>query len=426
MNRLSVSMIALLLLIGLNMAMCDGATKPNVILIIADDHGYPDYGFMGSQHARTPNLDKIASESLLYTRGYVMPVCSPSLACLLTGRFPHDHGLTGNDLADPKQRASRQPLAEQLLQNPLILPRAVSEAGYLTYQAGKLWNVTYSEVGFTDGMTNTAGRHGDAGLKIGREGMKPILEFMDSAREQDKPFFIWYAPMMPHDPHNAPERLLSKYRGRGPTAAAEAYFAMVEWFDQTCGELDRYLHENQLTDNTVILYLADNGWDAANGRQGKRAKLSPYELGVRTPMFVRWPAAVTPRRDDETLASIVDIAPSILKITGAQSSEDLPGLNLLDLDAMVARQSIFLESFTHDIADLKQPGKSLTARVIIHGWSKLLVPGIAAPTMTAAARPDGIELFDLSSDPQETNNLVAKDSAEVERLTKLLDAWWKP
>ena len=108
------------------------APKPNIILIISDDHGFPDYGFMGNKIVRTPNLDRIASQSLLYTRGYVMPVCSPSLACLLTGKLPHLNGITGNDLAkttfpvEPK-KATRDLLARQLLGNSLILPKALSE-----------------------------------------------------------------------------------------------------------------------------------------------------------------------------------------------------------------------------------------------------------------------------------------------------------
>jgi arylsulfatase A-like enzyme len=278
--------------------------KPNVILIISDDQGFPDYGFMKSKIAKTPNLDRIASESLLYTRGYVMPVCSPSLATLLTGKMPHEHGITGNDLAG--DRKSRDPLAKKLLGNSLTLPKSVTDAGYLSFQTGKLWNVTYKDVGFTRGMTATAGRHGDAGLTIGRKGMKPIFDFIETAKAEKKPFFIWYAPLLPHDPHTPPERIFKKYKGKGPTEKAEKYFAMVEWFDETCGELDAYLQKEGLKENTVILYLADNGWDAELGYDGTRAKLSPFELGIRTPMFIRWPGKVKPLRDDETLASILE------------------------------------------------------------------------------------------------------------------------
>jgi uncharacterized sulfatase len=404
--------------------------KPNIILIISDDQGFSDYGFMGNQTARTPNIDRIASQSKLFTRGYATPVCSPSLACLLTGKLPHQHGITGNDLAAPKPakagpRPGRDPLAKQLLGNSLILPKALTEAGYLTFQSGKLWNTTYQGVGFTHGMTDTAGRHGDAGLNIGRKGMKPLFDFIDDARKQEKPFFVWYAPMLPHEPHNPPADLLAKYQNKGLTPAAEKYYAMVEWFDQTCGELDEYLKSKQLADNTVILYLTDNGWDASLGRSSKRSKLSPYELGIRTPMFVRWPGKVEPRRDDETLASIIDFAPTILKLAGVKAPADLPGLNLLDDAAMRSRKSVFVEAYTHDIADLSAPPKSLIAQVVISGWSKLVIPGPARPDKPHSSAPAEIELFDLKSDPLEKVNIAAKNPDEVKRLQAIQDAAWK-
>jgi len=399
-----------------------GAERPNVILIISDDQGFPDYGFMGNKAVSTPNLDRMASEGLLYTRGYVMPVCSPSLATLLTGKLPHEHGITGNDLAG--DRKAREPLAKRLLGNSLTLPKALTEAGYLTFQTGKLWNVTFKEVGFTYGMTDTAGRHGDAGLKIGREGMKPIYDFIETAKAEKKPFFIWHAPLLPHDPHTPPERIFKKYKGKGPTNKAEKYFAMVEWFDETCGELDAYLEKERLKENTVILYLADNGWDAERGYDGNRAKLSPFELGIRTPMFVRWPGKVKPLRDDETLASILDFAPTILGITGAKNPGDLPGLDLTNHPSMMARKSVFVEGYHHDIADLGAPEKSLTARVVVDGWWKLIVPGPNNPTRPFAGVPDGVSLFDLKTDLLEKSNVAADHPDVVERLQGLLKEQW--
>jgi arylsulfatase A-like enzyme len=401
---------------------------PNVILIISDDQGFTDYGFMHSQIANTPNLDRMASESLLYTRGYVMPVCSPSLACLLTGQLPHVHGITGNDLSSAAMKAlsaqgrtDRAPLSNHLLGNAVILPRMLTEAGYLTFQTGKLWNVTAEEVGFTSGMTNKEGRHGGEGLAIGRESMKPIFEFIASAEAQQKPFFVWYAPLLPHQPHNPPQELLAKYENKGLSKNAEKYYAMVEWFDQTCGELDDYLRQHELADNTVIVYLADNGWDA---EQGSRAKLSPYELGIRTPMFVRWPGKVKPLRDEETLASIIDVVPTILEVCGLKTPTNLPGLDLLDHEAMTARRSIFVEGYTHDIAELGVPEKSLVTQVVINGWSKLLRPSTSRPDKAFTSAPEEIELFDLKADPFEMQNLAKNHPTEVDRLSELQDSAW--
>jgi arylsulfatase A-like enzyme len=398
------------------------AAKPNIILIISDDHAFTDYGFMGHEVVKTPHLDRISSESLLYTRGYVMPVCSPSLACLLTGKLPSRHGITGNDLAK-KNRVDRNPLMRKLLENSLLLPKALTEAGYLTFQTGKLWNATYQDMGFTHGMTTKQGRHGGEGLTIGREGMEPIYQFIETAQEQKKPFFIWHAPLMPHDPHTPPKEILAKYTGKGRTPAAEKYYAMVDWFDQTCGELDVHLTKNGLAENTVILYLADNGWDGAYGYQGKRAKLTPYEMGIRTPMFVRWPKTVKPQRDDETLASILDFPTTILKLAGAKAPADLPGLDLLDRQAMTARKSIFVEAYTHDIADLAEPAESRIAQVVVSGWSKLIIPGQAKPDRPFSTAPVSIELFDLKSDPLEKTNLASERPDEVKRLQAIHTAY---
>jgi uncharacterized sulfatase len=350
------------------------------------------------------------------------------LACLLTGTQPHQNGITGNDLQNSRQQ-SRDPLRERLLANPLLLPKALSDAGYLTFQTGKLWNSSFRDMGFTHGMTAKRERHGGAGLTIGREGMDPIFNFIDTATAAKKPFFIWHAPFLPHDPHNPPEEILAKYRGKGPTPHAEVYHAMVEWLDNTCGELDAWLTQKGLKENTVILYIADNGWDPNAGYKGSRAKLTPYENGIRTPIFVRWPGKVEPLRDEETLASIIDFAPTILHLAGVQPPAPLPGLNLLDRPAMQARKSISIEAYSHDILDIADPAKSLTARTLIQGWHKLIVPGPHQENLTRKpfAKIAGVvELYDLKADPGETKNLAPENPAEVARLKAILDAHWNP
>lgn len=399
--------------------------RPNIILIISDDHTYSHYGFMGHDVVQTPHLDRMAGEGLLYTRGYATPVCSPSLATLLTGKSPRDHGITGNDLYKGP-RTERDPLRDRLLANKLILPKALSDAGYQTFQTGKLWNSSFKDMGFTHGMTAERARHGGAGLTIGREGMEPIYQFIDGAVAEKKPFFIWHAPLLPHDPHNPPERLLKKYRGKGPTKHAEVYHAMVEWMDETCGELDGWLAKKGLKENTVILYLSDNGWDPNHGYQGGRAKLTPYENGIRTPMFVRWPGKLKPLRDEETLASILDFVPTILNVAGVKAPEKLPGLDLRDREAMKARKTIFVEAYRHDIMDLADPLKSQVALTVIDGWMKLIVPGPVKhhdSKQKFAELTGVIELFDLKNDPAEKNNLAEKRPEETARLKALLDGY---
>ena len=171
----------------------------------------------------------------------------------------------------------------------------------------------------------------------------------------------------------------------------------------------------------MIIYMADNGWDA---EQGNRAKLTPYETGIRTPMFVRWPGKVAAKRDDETLASVIDFVPTVLKACGVKVPSELPGLNLLDRPAMTARKSVFVEAYTHDIAALDHPERSLVTQVIISGWSKLHIPGAIRPTYARTSAPERIELYDLKSDPLEKKDLAAERGEEVGRLKALQKAEW--
>ena len=141
----------------------------------------------------------------------------------------------------PEWEALREKLIAQFYGQPSIA-KLLGEQGYLSHQSGKWWEGSYQRGGFTHGMTrgfpNPGGRHGDDGLKIGREGLTPIFDFIDHATTEKKPFFVWYAPFLPHTPHTPPEHLFKKYKAKGIASDHIArYYAMVEWFDETCGQL---------------------------------------------------------------------------------------------------------------------------------------------------------------------------------------------
>ena len=203
-------------------------SKPNIVLIISDDHAWTDYSFMGHPHIRTPNIDRLAAESLTFSRGYVpSSLCCPSLASIITGLYPHQHRITSNDPPMPpgmagreywqstEYRQGREVMNRQLEAVP-TLPRLLAGANYVSLQTGKWWQGNYRRGGFTHGMTEGE-RHGDAGTQIGRKTMQPIYDFIAEARRDKRPFFVWYAPMMPHQVHNPPQRLLEKYESVAPT-----------------------------------------------------------------------------------------------------------------------------------------------------------------------------------------------------------------
>lgn len=411
-----------------------GQEPPNVLLIISDDQGWGDYGFMGHPQLKTPNLDRLAAESLTFRRAYVpSSLCSPSLASLITGRYPHEHGITCNDPPRPADikpanfqtsvayQEGREKLADLMNQRG-TLPRWLSTAGYRSNQTGKWWPKDYRTGGFDAGMTQ-GGRHGDEGLDIGRKTLEPIFDFIQESQAKKRPFFVWYAPMLPHSPHNAPAELLEESRKTwrpGDEEAIGPYFANILWHDRVVGQLLDGLKRLGCDENTMVIYVTDNGWipGAKKNSYGPKSKQSPYDGGLRTPLMVHWPRKIAPRMDDTPVSSL-DIAPTILTAANVPVPADLPGLNLLDSKAVADRPAVFGECHTHDGVDLDRPASGLRWRWSVSGgrW-KLIVPNsILQPN----SKP---ELYDLLEDPEETRNLAEQQSTRVAELTQQLDAWW--
>ncbi len=409
-----------------------GAERPNIVLIVSDDHAWTDYGFMGHPHIATPHLDRLASESLTFRRGYVTSsLCCPSLASMITGLYPHQHKVTSNDPPLPAgqprrgfQQSSEFAAGREVMNRHLeaasTLPRLLSRLGYQSFQSGKWWQGEYRRGGFTQGMTRGQ-RHGDEGLEIGRKTMQPIFDFIDRSQAAGEPFFVWYAPMMPHEPHTPPERLLAKYRDQAPSEHVAKYWAMVEWFDETVGNLLSHLEQRMLAENTIVVYVADNGWiqNLDGPRYAPKSKQSQYDGGLRTPIMVRWPGRVAPSQSDD-LAISIDIVPTLLTAAGERPAPEMQGINLLDDEAVRARRAIYGECFTHDAVDLERPAANLRWRWIVNEHWKLIVPA----SWNEPEAP--VELYDLARDPREEQNLAAGEPQRVESLRQQLDAWWNP
>jgi uncharacterized sulfatase len=413
-------------------------SRPNVLLIISDDHGWSDYGFMGHPQVRTPNIDRLAKEGMLFSRGYVpSSLCRPSLASMMTGLYPHQHGITGNDPpGDIRNAAARATMVEQFRRSENIT-QALARQGYVSFQSGKWWEGDCVCCGFTECMTHgdvaRGGRHGDEGLKIGRETMQPLYDFID--RAGGKPFFLWYAPMMPHTPHNPPERLLARYQAMKLPPLVAKYYAMVEWFDETVGQLLDHLEKKGLARNTLVLYVSDNGWVQTAEQKplfDARAKLSPYDAGLRTPIIVKWPAKLKSRRDDATLVSSIDLAPTVYAACGVKASANLPGINLLDSRRLSARKAVYGSTFAHTIVALNDPASGLKYRWVVRDRWKLIAPyhpNLELPIYTnqpASYWSAEDELYDLAADPKEQNNLALKRPELVQSLKTMMNRWWQP
>ncbi|MFL2937474.1 MAG: sulfatase [Opitutales bacterium] len=437
------TLLSILFLIS-GFTLLSAQKSPNVLYIISDDQAWTDYGFMGHPQIKTPHLDKLSRESVLFGRGYVpTALCRPSLVTLINGQYAHKHGVTGNDPSPknypPKDGENYNDKRAQLisyLDRFETLPNLLGEQGYLSHQSGKWWEGNFKHGGFTHGMTRgfpqPGGRHGDDGLKIGRNGLQPIEDFVDHSMKENKPFFLWYGVFLPHTPHNPPERLLKPYQDLGLPLSIAKYYAMCTWFDETCGQLVDLLEKRNLRDDTIIVYVTDNGWIQNPEKNGyaPRSKQTPYEGGIRTPIMFSWPNGDLKNGKRKDVVSSIDLFPTVLAATGARTPKDLPGLNLLENlknEKAIKRKGIFGESFAHDIADVENPEDSLIFRWTIEGKWKLLLTYDGEVNRYQSTHPrteKRPQLFNLIKDPQEEKNL-AKDNPEVvARLAAKIAKWW--
>jgi uncharacterized sulfatase len=327
---------------------------------------------------------------------------------IITGQYPHQHLITGND---PPKGTDRREMLRHVRRTP-TLPKLLGEHGYVSFQTGKWWEGNFSEGGFTAGMTHgdpeKGGRHGDEGLKIGRQGLQPIYDFLEA--NKGKPFFLWYAPMLPHQPHNPPERLLAKYKDKTDSLFVAKYWANCEWWDETCGELLTHLDKQGLYDNTLVIYVTDNGWIQEPQKNGfaARSKRSPYEGGIRTPIMLRWPGHLYARREQQSLVSTIDIAPTVLDACGIAAAPQMRGINLLNVAAEgSSHDAVFGEIYAHDVANIDDPKPGLEYRWCISGDWKLI----------ESADGTTKELYDLSVDPGEQKNLASQYPRRVQNLS---------
>ena len=319
---------------------------PNVVIVIADDQSWRDYGFMGSPVARTPALDRLAESGTVFTHAFTTAsACRPSLRSLLTGLEPQRL-----DALRDRLHERRVPFPELAAMRRVdTLPRLLGEHGYVSFQGGKHWEGRYQLTGFSEGtaLGFDAARGGRDGLlremsggegnELGRTTMAPLLDFVSAHRAE--PFLLWFAPMLPHTPHDPPPEYLARYE-EGPAAALSAaerrYLGNVSRLDDRVGELLDHLAFLGLREHTLVVFVADNGWDhTGEGGPvhphlgGPRGKFSVYENGFRTPMILSWPGVVPAGLRSDALVSTLDVLPTVLDYTGvADPPGDRSGVSL--------------------------------------------------------------------------------------------------
>jgi uncharacterized sulfatase len=309
---------------------------PNVVLLIGDDHGAAYAGFAGSAVAHTPNLDSLARSGLYFRRAFTTAsACRPSHRTLLTGLPPEQWTASEAALASTGAKDTHTRLHS--------LPRLLAQTGYETFQGGKLWEGrSYAELGFDHGTREApAAREAGGGgrrrelfrgeaVAFGRETLEPLWEFLEAAKEG--PFFVWFAPKLPHTPYDAGPRFQQPYRGARLSPLARAYYANVTRFDAAVGEVLAWLERAGLRERTVVLYVSDNGFlldppPRTAGRRRTAGKHSVAESGFHVPLLVSWPGHIAAGvRDD--LVSTLDLMPTILGLAGVATPAGRAGFDL--------------------------------------------------------------------------------------------------
>lgn len=445
--------------------------RPNVVLIISDDQTYSDFGFMGHKQVRTPHIDRLAAKSARYINGYVpSSVCRPSLVSILTGLYPHQHGVHFNHPPPGFAKLTRSPdidkteydtlrdKATRFIRATPTIPRILAANGYRCFQTGKYWEGHWKNAGFTAGMTIAEPRkapealgnkrlaggdlvahgNGDHGLAIGRETMQPTFDFVDDCKAKGDPFFVWYAPFLPHLPHNAPDRFRKLYEGDDDVPKhAIPYYAACSWFDATVGDLVNHVEETGLAEKTIFVFVVDNGFspDPKQPMAGgdfnytHMSKRSPFDDGLRTPILVRLDGRTKPSTHSSPCSSI-DILPTLLSaLRLGDEQPELPGRSLWPSavgDKLLEDEPVFGEIYPGDATSLGNPARDVAYRWIRDGRYKLIVPHAHSGKSPWGGYLKGPALFDVAADLREENNLAgnAELRAIFQKLNQRLDDWW--
>lgn len=429
-------MLASLALAPLAATHAAAPPKPNILLIITDDQGYGDLSIHGNPHLQTPHLDRLGRSGVRFDRFYVNSFCAPTRAALLTGRWPLRtgcHGVTHNREA---MRPSEVTLAE-----------ALRGAGYRSACIGKWHNGEQypftpqgqgfdESFGFNNGHWNN---YFDATLLRGSKPERTrgyitdvltdeAMKFITANRA--RPFFCYLAYNAPHSPFQVTDRYFEKFKAKGFEDNVAAFYGMCENIDDNVGRLLARLDELKLADNTIVLFLTDNGGTAGvkiynAGMRG--GKVSVHEGGTRVPLFMRWPAAKWPPHVAKPIVSHIDLFPTLLDLCGAKppAGPRLDGISLRPLlenaDASAWPERVL---FTHNPIDEtnKFPGAVRTQRHRLVREIKGPAGGSKAKANDASAT--AWQLYDMEADPGQEKNIARENPVLVGKLAMLYDAWF--
>jgi len=441
-------------------AAAGAAEPPNIVLVMTDDQGYGDFGFTGNPVVRTPHLDALAAQSAHVERFYVSPVCTPTRASLMTGRYNYRTRAIDTYIGRAMMEPEEVTIAEML-----------QDAGYATgifgkWHLGDNYPMRAMDQGFEESLVHRGGGIGQPSDPPGGEGrytdavlfrngtreettgyctdvyFDAAFEFMEQAAAEGRPFFAYVPTNAPHGPfHDVPEDWLEHYRQvdlspalADPGQASEQVldrlarsYAMISNVDENVGRLVQRLDAMGLADNTLLVFLVDNGPDRDRYNAGLHGrKGTVFEGGIRSPLLARWPGRLPAGGEPaDRIAAHIDIAPTLLDAAGV---EPPAGLHL------DGRSLLGLLSGTGDPANW--PDRTLYLQfhrgnepIPLHSFAAV---GQRYKLVHPSPRGEGdwngelaLELYDLETDPGESVNLIAEQPDVAAGMRDAYLAWFE-
>lgn len=405
------------------------ARRPNVILVMTDDQGYPDLSCHGNKVIRTPNLDRLHGESVRFTDWHADPLCAPTRSALMTGRYSARTGVWATVMGRSLLRRDEVTMADVFRAN-----------GYHTAIRGK-WhlgdNYPYrpEDRGFQDVLRHGGGGVGQTPDYWGnsyfndtyfRNNGRPekfsgyctdvwfneALKFVEANRKD--PFFLYLPTNAPHSPFNVEEKYKRPYLEAGLPAQQAAFYGMIANFDENMGRFMRRLGELGLEENTILIFMTDNGTAGGGGRgslynAGMRAgKASAYEGGHRVPLFLRWPGGgLKGGRDIRRLASHFDLLPTLIDLAGLKRPEG-PAFDGKSLAPLLAGSDFKERTLVVQTQQRDIPEPWNRSAVMTEQWRLV----------------DGKELYDVKADPGQTTDVAARNAETVKKLRAAYERWW--
>jgi arylsulfatase A-like enzyme len=402
------------------------ARKPNVILIMSDDQGYGDLSLHGNRHLQTPNIDKIATEGAQFTQFQVCPVCSPTRASLMTGRYNYRTGVVdtfkGRSMMDPREQTAAE---------------LFKAAGYKTGIFGK-WHLGDNfpmrahDQGFAESLV-----HGGGGLSqpsdpppgnhyfdptLLRNGefekaqgyctdifFREAIQFIE--RHKNESFFLYIPTNAPHTPLEIEDKYVAPFRGKGLDETTEKVYAMVKNLDGNIGLLLDRIKRTGNEPNTILIFMTDNGPQQPRYVAGMRGrKGTVYQGGIRVPFFLRWPERIKAGTKIDRIAAHIDVLPTLLDVCAIRppNPPKFDGRSLWPL--------------------LNEPSPNWPDRILHSQWHRGDHPELFRSHAARGQRwklVNGTELYDMEKDPAESNDLSSANPAEVAKLRQATEAWFR-